>query len=279
MISVTNNKISDKVLHKGFTLIELLVVIAIIAMLLAILLPALRMVKMQAKRIVCGANLRQLAVAWESYFTENNNKFYQFSQANLTYGGWHGHIRIAQGLTEADVPARPLNEHVQMPGFMSTEDQAKIFCCPADRGGVYGAYWEMRARAYYLYGTSYLTNHFIIGNPSFGPFSTHTTELDANINNSIKNLKTTDVDNPSKLILMGDLGWSYQWEPHPPYSLEWSLQRRWHDADKDAFNLVFLDGHVGYMEMEKGYYITKEYTVLPFKSLYHLAKQVQGVGP
>ena len=45
---------------KGFTLIELLVVIAIIAMLLAILMPALNRVKKIAQRVVCGTNLKQV---------------------------------------------------------------------------------------------------------------------------------------------------------------------------------------------------------------------------
>jgi len=45
--------------HRGFTLIELLVVIAIIALLMAILMPALRRVKEQAKTVVCRSHLQQ----------------------------------------------------------------------------------------------------------------------------------------------------------------------------------------------------------------------------
>ena len=59
---------------KGFTLIELLVVISIIALLLSILMPALNIVKQKARRILCMANQRNIALAWEAYTTENNGE-------------------------------------------------------------------------------------------------------------------------------------------------------------------------------------------------------------
>ena len=59
---------------KGFTLIELLVVIAIIALLLAILMPALSMVKKKAATAVCLTNTKNLALGWHMYQTENDGK-------------------------------------------------------------------------------------------------------------------------------------------------------------------------------------------------------------
>ena len=61
--------------YGGFTLIELLVVIAIIALLLAILMPALQRVKKQARAAVCLANLRQWGTFFSIYMEENNNQF------------------------------------------------------------------------------------------------------------------------------------------------------------------------------------------------------------
>jgi len=58
----------------GFTLIELLVVIAVIALLLALLIPAMRSVREQGYRVVCLSNLRQLTLAWRAYATQYDGK-------------------------------------------------------------------------------------------------------------------------------------------------------------------------------------------------------------
>ncbi len=61
--------------RRGFTLIELLVVIAIIALLMAIMMPALNRVKGQAQKISCQARLKQWALVFKLYTDDHDGYF------------------------------------------------------------------------------------------------------------------------------------------------------------------------------------------------------------
>lgn len=72
--------------HNGFTLIELLVVIAIIAILAAMLLPALERARESARQAVCASNLRQLAIGSSLY---NHNESEYFAPVYAEGGKWY----------------------------------------------------------------------------------------------------------------------------------------------------------------------------------------------
>jgi prepilin-type N-terminal cleavage/methylation domain-containing protein len=113
----------------GFTLIELLVVIAIIAILAALLLPALSLAKERARRVGCASNLRQLSVAAAMYVQDNDNRWLNMYDGSVGGGnssGTNGWIYFANfgGPTLFD-PAR---------GSIYPHLEAKdVFMCATDR--------------------------------------------------------------------------------------------------------------------------------------------------
>ncbi len=251
-------------LSNGFTLIELLVVIAILSLLTALLMPGLGATRHIARRLACAAQLRQIALAWTLYFNDYDDRFYKGVNANLMYGGWKGIYEWSP---------RPLNPYFNIPVDTNDREQAQIFCCPADRGGSPGLF--VREKIFTVMGTSYCTNVFLIGQNANGHFSDKTAPLDDELSQRNNQLKATQVNNPAQLLLMGDYGWFNQWNPQPHKSLEAYELTQCH-GKADSFNMAFLDGHVQFLKIHKGFYLTDEYTVVPFKDLYGLAQELQG---
>jgi prepilin-type N-terminal cleavage/methylation domain-containing protein len=72
----------------GFTLIELLVVISVIALLMAILIPALSRARELARSVVCQSNLRSWNIIFNAYLTENDGVFFSGLTGQGYYWPW-----------------------------------------------------------------------------------------------------------------------------------------------------------------------------------------------
>lgn len=113
--------------HYGFTLIELLVVIAIIALLLAVIIPALGMAKEHARRLVCTAHLKSIGTSIVIYSDENKGRLPQNDDPGHPYTAYRG---------DDDYTDHPTGRTPMKLGWLYESgliEVPQIFYCPSNR--------------------------------------------------------------------------------------------------------------------------------------------------
>ena len=241
--------------QRGFTLIELLVVVAIIAILAALLLPALRSARDSGYTAMCANNLHQLGLGGTLYLDDYGGRLPQFGIQGVydsvpgtpgVYSYWPGHFRHYIGTALPSIESLPLANQTLYPipihyeircdpktaNFVNRISTIRDnpFFCPSTRG----------------HSTGYTIDKNVIGGNSCG--NTGHDSTDYGLNEALTGVNTppvmyaTSVRNPSLIILLADAYFDLRignGKGSGTFAHEFSPRHR----AMTAANVVCIDGH------------------------------------
>ncbi|MBN2642191.1 MAG: type II secretion system protein [Victivallales bacterium] len=199
-------------MKKSFTLIELLVVIAVIAILAAMLLPALARSKEVGKSIHCTGNLKQLGVLMTMY-TDSYKEWFPFNS-----GAPYNWIRCLEN-----------SDLLKTTAGTKMNNQTKVFMCPNDLYNIK----RMHIRSW-VYDSI---------NVSYGYNFRHLCRIQR---------KTNQITRPSNTILMVDCSEDGVSSRGYGLAYSWIINQRAFPRHYGNANSVFIDGHVESVRSSNG---------------------------
>lgn len=236
----------------AFTLIELLVVIAMIAVLMSILMPALRAAKSQARKVVCMAHVKQLVMTVKFYIDDHDGKTHNSPNNGLWDNAWQSPSVIQQ--------YGPNDSYAYWGiAYIDYAKSKDIFHCPdkqrVDDWPEWGAPWGFPSQEFFKY-CSYGINGYITNKKIEHDFKNHS-EVIAFQDHIEQRLDGIDSDmfciGPGNRINLT------QWRPSSQGGTGF-VDGNWkgHDTVKECFRhrgvsiTSWLDGHASQIEQTTG---------------------------
>jgi prepilin-type N-terminal cleavage/methylation domain-containing protein/prepilin-type processing-associated H-X9-DG protein len=225
--------------RRGFTLIELLVVIAVIAILMAILMPALKRAREQGQRAVCLSTLKQLTLAWIMYADDNDDKLVN-GEAGYSNGSNHAREEAWAGRCWTDqynvrggtrMPRQQQINAIQSTIFWTGKYVTELgaFACPT------GIRDEM---------LTYNIMDGVNGRPRAGTNNGSAPAMQNGRKLWVK--KRTDIFQPADRLVFIDEGWATP----DSFAVHWNSTWTWWDIARcrhgDGTDVSFSDGHAEY---------------------------------